>query len=209
VVEDATALKHALAAMDEAELARDGLVLEENLLDVSTFSVGQVVVADLTISYCGTQRLTRDNAGANVYGGSDLLVVSGDYAALARVQLSEACVRAIEQAQTYDVAARNAFAGMFASRRNYDVIQGLDSAGRPRSGVLEQSWRIGGASSAEVAALQVFRTCPETKVLRSSCHEVYGAAAQPPPGAAVLFSGVDDNVGPLTKYTMVFTDVDA
>ena len=65
-----------------AELARDGLVLEENLVDVTTHSVGQVRVAELVASYHGTQRLTSDNHGEQVYGGSDLLVVRGGFDAL-------------------------------------------------------------------------------------------------------------------------------
>jgi hypothetical protein len=62
---------------------------------------------------------------------------------------------AIQQAQVFD-RADEAYPGFYASRRNYDIAQGLDSDGKPRSGVLEQSWRMGGASSAEMAALQSF-----------------------------------------------------
>jgi len=42
-------------------------VLEEELGDVTTYSVGQVRVAGLVASYCGTQSLTTDNSGATVY----------------------------------------------------------------------------------------------------------------------------------------------
>jgi hypothetical protein len=92
---------------------------------------------------------------------------------------------------------------MFASRRNYDVIQGLDAAGRRRSGVLEQSWRVGGASGAEVAALEAFRADPALRTVRTSTVEVYGEGVPPPPHAVVYFRGVDDQVGPITKYAMV------
>jgi hypothetical protein len=57
------------------ELSRWGLVIEENLSEVTTYSVGQVRVADLVESYYGTQRLTQDSCGARVYGGSDHVVV--------------------------------------------------------------------------------------------------------------------------------------
>ena len=76
VVSNMAALDAALAPMDADELARDGLVLEEDLAEVTTRSVGQVRVAGLVASYCGTQQLTPDNDGADVYGGSDLLVVA-------------------------------------------------------------------------------------------------------------------------------------
>jgi hypothetical protein len=67
--------------LDPSDLAQHGLALERNLDDITTYSVGQVRRDDLTGTYCGTQRATPDNAGATVYGGSDLLVVRGDYGA--------------------------------------------------------------------------------------------------------------------------------
>jgi hypothetical protein len=75
VIQSLTELAKALAGIDAAELTGAGLVLEENLTAVATYSVGQVRVADLTATYFGSQRLTTDNAGDEVYGGSDLVVV--------------------------------------------------------------------------------------------------------------------------------------
>lgn len=68
-----------IATLDEAEVAAWGLVLEENLQCVSTYSVGQVTLGKLTVSYVGTQSTTRANDGETVYGGSKLLLVRGDY----------------------------------------------------------------------------------------------------------------------------------
>lgn len=203
VAPDAAALDGALARLEEAELSGHGVVLEENLSDVTTYSVGQVRVADLVASYCGTQRLTPDNAGEAVYGGSDLLVARGGFDALLRLALSHEARLAIEQARAYDAAANACFPGFFASRRNYDVAQGLDSAGRRRSGVLEQSWRVGGASSAEIGALEAFRGDPALAAVRASSREVYGDGATAPPQASVYFRGVDDKVGAITKFAIV------
>ncbi|ACA20424.1 biotin carboxylase [Methylobacterium sp. 4-46] len=196
----AAELEAALAAADAAELSGHGLVLEEDLAEVTTYSVGQVRVADLVASYCGTQRLTPDNGGAQVYGGSDLLVARGDFEALLALDLPEGARLAVAQARTYDAAAMECFPGLFASRRNYDVAQGVDAAGRRRSGVLEQSWRAGGASGAEVAALEAFRADPGLRVVRASTVEIYGQHHAPPPGAVVYFRGEDERVGPMTKY---------
>ncbi|MGE8323141.1 MAG: DUF3182 family protein, partial [Pseudomonas sp.] len=77
VITTADALEPLLASMDDQVLAVWGLVLEEDLNDVQTFSVGQVRVAGLTCSYHGTQQLTHDHQGTEVYGGSDLVVVRG------------------------------------------------------------------------------------------------------------------------------------
>src|SRR5207244_3884041 len=83
----------------------------------------------------------------------------------------------------------------FASRRNYDVARGLDAEGRWCCGVLEPSWRLGGASGPEVAALEAFRAGPALTVVRAWCVGVYGPCGEPPPQAVVHFRGVDDRLG--------------
>jgi hypothetical protein len=202
VLMDTISLKEVTATLDSHELAEVGLVLEENLTGVITYSVGQVHVGDLTAAYYGSQRLTTDLAGSEVYGGSDLVVVRGDFGALYRLSLAEGVRIAVEQARNYD-AATSVFPGMFASRRNYDVAQGLDARGEWRSGVLEQSWRMGGATGAEIAALEAFRADPRLHVVRASTIEIYGECSPPPLHATVYFRGADERLGLLTKYTVV------
>ena len=64
-----------LEQLDADELATYGLVLEENLRDLTTLSVGQTAIDTFTISYYGTQRRVRDNDGRAIYvrGGWDAL----------------------------------------------------------------------------------------------------------------------------------------
>ena len=69
--------------------------------------------------------------------------------------------------------------------------------------MLEQSWRIGGASGPEVAALEAFRADSRLSAVRARSTELYGEQATPPRGAIVHFHGVDPVAGPLVKYTMV------
>lgn len=202
-VDDSDALDQALFALDEQELAEYGLVLEAHLEHVTTFSVGQVRVGGRLASYYGTQRLTEDNAGNEVYGGSDLVVVDGDFEALLALELTETTRLAVSQAQVYDEAASACYRNFFASRRNYDIAQGIDGRGQPRSGVLEQSWRIGGASSAEIAALELFRQGTGARVVRASSLEIYGRERPAPAGATILYQGQDDEVGFVTKCVVV------
>lgn len=202
-VDDSDALDQALFALDEQELAEYGLVLEAHLEHVTTFSVGQVRVGGRLASYYGTQRLTEDNAGNEVYGGSDLVVVDGDFEALLALELTETTRLAVSQAQVYDEAASACYRNFFASRRNYDIAQGVDGRGQPRSGVLEQSWRIGGASSAEIAALELFRQGTGARVVRASSLEIYGRERPAPAGATILYQGQDDEVGFVTKCVVV------
>lgn len=196
------ALDQALEHIDELELGRHGLVIEANLDHVTTFSVGQIRVAGKTLSYYGTQRLTPDNSGETVYGGSELVVCQGGFDDLLALDLPEKPRLAVMQAQVYDEAASVCFRGFFASRRNYDVAQGIDGRGRACSGVLEQSWRIGGASGAEIAALEAFMQGASGAV-RTSTVELYGEAQTVPHGATVLFRDEDADVGFITKYVTV------
>jgi hypothetical protein len=168
-----------------------------------------VRVADLVATYFGTQKLTRGNDGAEVYGGSALTVVRGDFDALLALDADDATRVAVEQARVYDDAARRCFHGFFASRRNYDIVRGRNERGETVSGVLEQSWRIGGASGAEVAALEAFRADRGLTAVRAECTEVYGEGAVPPPRATVYFRGLDPDMGFISKYTTLEPHADA
>ncbi len=195
-----------LTGIDESELRSAGVVVEQHLADVVTHSVGQVRVHGLVVTYHGTQALTHNNRGAEVYGGSRLALVRGGFDALLALDLAPDVRLAIEQARTYDDAAHEHFDGMFASRRNYDVAQGVDAHGRRRSGVLEQSWRMGGASGAEIAALQAFHDDPSLQQVRARTVEVFGACEPPPADAVIYFRGVDERIGQLTKYALLEHD---
>jgi hypothetical protein len=192
----------ALGEIEPAELERYGIVIEQQLEDVVTFSVGQARIAGLVASYYGTQRITTANDGKPVYGGSDLVIVRGDYDALLGRDLDPETRTAVEQAMQYDAAVQAFFPGWLASRRNYDIARGRDPGGQWRSGVLEQSWRIGGATPAEIAALEAFRGDPGLQSVRASTHEVHGACDLPA-DAVVQFQGADERIGPITKYSLV------
>jgi len=210
VVRDARALRGLIERLDLDELRAHGLVLEENMEDVTTFSVGLVQVDDLVACYHGVQKLTPGHDGQQVFGGSDLTVARGGFEALLAADLPPDVLRAVEQARRYEDAARACYPGFYASRRNYDILVGRDAAGRRRSAVLEQSWRAGGATGAELAALELFRAEPRRDHVRTCTVELFGDSPEPPEGATVYFRGVDHEVGRLTKYAMVLEDdVDA
>ncbi|MFJ7797826.1 DUF3182 family protein [Pseudomonas sp. NPDC096950] len=191
-----------LARPDAEPLFTEGVVLEQDLDQVITHSVGQSFIGDKVLSYCGDQYLTEDGRGEQVYGGSNLLVVQGYYEDLLELELPDDVRLAIQQAQVFDNAADEAYPGFYASRRNYDIAQGLDSNGKSRSGVLEQSWRMGGASSAEVAALQSFINDPGMRAIRVSSVETY--IDQPLPADAIeVYRGPAENSDFLLKYVTV------
>jgi hypothetical protein len=208
VIDSPAGLEAHLSRIDPQLLERSGLVLEQNLNRVTTCSVGQVKVGAWLASYHGTQQMTHNGRGHEVYGGSALTVVPGSLDELLGLAPSEGFRKAIEQSITYHDAAFRYFPQMIASRCNYDIVQGVDDQGRWHSGVLEQSWRIGGASGAEIAALQVFRDDPSVRSVRASTVEVYGGAAAVPKRAHILFDGVDQHGDRLTKYVEAEAHVD-
>lgn len=198
-MEDLHALLQRLPA---AMLQAEGLVLERNLVEVETYSVGQISLGGWQATYCGTQHLTRNHAGHEVYGGSRLMVVRGAAARLQAQPLEDAQRQAVEQALVYHRQAQACFPGLVATRWNYDVARGLDDRGQPQAGVLEQSWRIGGATGAELAALQAFRDDPTLDAVEAETVEVYGEADDLPPGARLYYDGIDPQVGRLVKYAV-------
>jgi hypothetical protein len=69
-------------------------------------------------------------------------------------------------------------------------------------GVLEQSWRIGGATPAEIAALRAFADDARLQSVQASTHEAYGRP-EPPPHAIVYFDDREQRIGGLVKYCTV------
>lgn len=206
-VADPSQLEQAVAALDPELLRLHGMVIEQDLAEATTCSIGQMRIAGRVLSYLGTQHQGRDRDGAEVYIGSQLQVVAGDYTALEAAAGDSLQRHALECARRYDAAVEAVHPGFFASRRNYDVIAGHDAHGNWRCGVLEQSWRMGGASPAEVVALEAFLSgaAPE-QVLAASCHESHDPAQQPPAHAQVHFHDPHATRGPLLKYALVHGD---
>lgn len=180
---------------------QDSLVLEENLSDVRTYSVGQTRLGGMVAAYVGQQDLTADNRGETVYGGSRLSVVRGGYRELLSM-LSDEDEAICRMAVQFDrLAARRL--GLVASRRNYDIVTGIDGAGRRKAAVLEQSWRVGGATGAEIAALEAFEHRPDLHHVQAATVERYGQGTVPPGHATIYFRGNDPSVGPFLKYAVL------
>src|SRR5262249_60623357 len=138
-----------------------------NLRDVTTVSIGQITIDDMTIAYHGKQRVAINNEGSPTYGGSNLVCVRGGWKALAELPMPSAVRLAAAQAKFYD-AATSEYPAFTISRRNYDVAQGFDGQGRLRSGVLQASSRSGGASTAGRAAMKQFGRDPPLQVAEAS-----------------------------------------
>lgn len=206
VLTNESELDAAILDLDKEDLHHHGVVLEQNLESPVTYSIGEVRLREHHIAYFGTQRMTINNHGEEVYGGTDLTLIRGSIHDLLALDLTHSVRIAVTQAIEYDDAITRAFPSFFASRRNYDVVQGRDEQGHCLSGVLEQSWRYGGASAAEVAALKEFAARPDLKIVRAATHELYGSDCVAPIDADIYFDGDDRNVGRVLKFCIIERD---
>ena len=68
--------------------------------------------------------------------------------------------------------------------------------------MLEQSWRIGGASPAEILAFRALEEAPRSSCLVETV-ERYGRGHEPPDGAQLIYVGEDPEAGELIKYAQV------
>jgi len=176
-----------------------GVAAEVNLDQLRTISIGEVDLPGMTLAYYGEQRLTQTEDGTTVYGGSHLHVLRGNLAQLAKHRLPPGISEAITAALGYERGVMDAFPGVFASRRNYDVAIGSQNSGSEHVAVLEHSWRVGGASAAEIAAYAALCDAPSEHWMEAYTCEIYGEGT-PPENAQVLFQGNVPGNGRLTKY---------
>jgi hypothetical protein len=195
-------LEQFLESYSASELSTYGLVIEMNIREVRTLNVGQITIGGKTVSYYGTQAMTQNNEGATVYGGSNLICVRGGWSSLDALTMSPDIRAAVNKALAFDRAADD-FPGILLSRRNYDVGVGFDESGHRRSGVFEQSWRFGGASTAELAAMAAFNEEADVQIVHVSTVKRFGKECKCPRGAIIHYRGDDPIVGPMIRYTVV------
>ncbi|KAB7769146.1 DUF3182 family protein [Xanthomonas maliensis] len=203
-IEDTAQLRQLLTQLPSDYLALHGAVLEHNVLDPVTHSVGEVMLAGVQIAYVGTQCSVQDAEGAEVYGGSSLRIQRGSLEALAVSALPPLQRKVVEQACIYDRFIAAAYPALQISRRNYDVISGRDLRNAEVGGVLEQSWRVGGATPAELAAIECFLADPTSQWVTASTHELY--RGEPPDDAQIYYRAEPGAAGPRYKYRKVSVD---
>lgn len=182
-----------------------GLVLERDLAESTTYSVGfSLLPGGHRIAYVGTQRTVITPQGVAGYGGSRLEVVRGTLADLEASLRQGKARAAVQAASRYDAVLRPAY-GVVATRCNYDVIAGVDRLGRRYLGVLEQSWRFGGASMAELLAIERFTAQPGLQRVVAETVETF-TGERVPAGAVMTWRG--DASSPC-KYAQVVEEASA
>lgn len=201
VIETVRALDEFLENISDRDIA-NGLVVEEDIENSTTYSVGQVLIEDHVGSYLGCQYSSRDEGGNEVYAGSRLRLVRGGWDALCYQLRSPVAHMIINKARRYDEAAQQHL-GLVASRRNYDVLVGPSTGSGIRCGVLEQSWRTGGASPAEILAMEKIAQDETVTAVQAVLHETYDPTPSLKKDDFIVYSGDDDSGRPLHKYARI------
>ena len=201
VIDTVRSLDDFLATVSEADIAK-GLVLEEDVENSTTYSVGQIQLENHVATYLGRQYTSRDKAGNEFYAGSRLRVVRGGWDALLQLLQSPTAGKVVENARRYDEAAREHL-GLVASRRNYDVLVGPITENGVRCGVLEQSWRVGGASPAELLAMEKLMQDESVTAVQAVLYESRDEAPTFREDDFIVYSGEDDRGQPLHKYARI------
>jgi len=170
-----------LEKLPENEIANYGVVIERNLRHV-TYPKVSVTSRSMTstVGYFGTQQRTMNANWQSVYGGSNLLCVRGGWEMVGRLAIPDGLRLAVTQARTYDEAT-SAYPGFVASRRNYDVGEGIDVEGDGRG---REYWKLHGVLAGRavprVIALTAFKKDPSLHVIDVSHIEEFGQNRRAP-----------------------------
>lgn len=210
------------ASINEEELSNSGVVLEVNLVDadprIITGSVGSLEINGIKLSYLGSQRIDPNpGEGKESYLGSDLIVTRGTMADLVNLpddfisedhEYNDKLRKMATSAHHFDAATTDILNGnVIASRRNYDVLWGKgekDQSGEAKEyyGVVDQSWRVGGATGAELIAACIFQSEQNAVAVKASTYHVF--EDEPiPEGAVVFVENYDGDDGPKNIYTVL------
>lgn len=149
-----------LRAIPVDVLSQKGMVLEAFVQDPVTQSVGQVYIDGKVYCYFG-QQTSVFHEGRNKYGGTRVEMYRGEIENLPKFAPNESLRIAVAQS----IKVRDAFSiyDPVISRMNFDIVQGINAKGEFVSGVTDQSFRLGGASPAEVLAIEELEENPAHK----------------------------------------------
>ncbi len=200
--------------VDNEKLQQYGLVVEENLHpeDLKTYSVSFVTVGFHQVHCIGVQRFSQ-----GLYGGTDFVIMqTGKYILpelLARVGIfnKEDAQVIIDKALLFRALLNKHIPEIKTARFNVDIVSGIASIYSnstcelvKRFALLEQSFRVGGASAAEIWGLEYLLCHPSVDAVCASTYYRYGDEAyQTVSGEENLYCGVDSRLGSISTSVKV------
>lgn len=143
-----------------------GVVLEANVNEAKTISVGFAVLGRDIFSFLAIQK--NDIApedGRDRYMGAVVRVVKGEMSNLIDIAKNSREKSAIVTGENF--YNRYKSFGPIASRLSFDYLYGLDNKGNQMSGVTDITGRLGGTCPALVLAAKEFKRDPNLSVVES------------------------------------------
>ena len=200
--------------VDNEKLEQYGLVVEENLCpeDLKIYSVSFVTVGFHQVQCIGVQRFSQ-----GLYAGTDFVIMqTGKYILpelLARVGIfnNEDAQVIIDKALLFRALLNKHIPEIKTARFNLDIVSGIASIYSngtcelvKRFALLEQSFRVGGASAAEIWGLEYLLCHPSVDAVCASTYYRYGDEAyQTVSGEENLYCGVDSRLGSISTSVKV------
>jgi hypothetical protein len=195
--------------VDNDQLQQYGLVVEENLCseDLKTYSVSFVTIGSHQVQCIGVQRFSQ-----GLYSGTDLVIMQTGKRILpellAQVGIfnNEDAQVIIDKALLFRALLNKHIPEIKIARFNLDIVSGIASIYSngtcelvKRFALLEQSFRVGGASAAEIWGLEYLLYYPSVDAVCASTYYRYGDEAyQTVSGEENLYCGVHNRLGAIS-----------
>lgn len=146
------------------KITEAGAVLEVDLTDHATVTVGYVNLAGQTYTWHGRPYDVQHN-GMTRFGGNELTVVKGNFKQLEKHSPNPHDRLAIRQAER--VYEAYSFLGATVTRATLDAVQGTAHTGEFLSGITDPSLRPSASSAAEIRAIEAFHAHPNAQVVKT------------------------------------------
>lgn len=153
-----------ILAQYEAKLAKTGIVLEADLHEPVTITIGYVNIDGVIYTWHG-RPYDVSHDGMTRFGGNELTVVRGGLDVLRKYAEDSHDQLAVEQAKR--VFDAYSLLGTTISRATLDIVQGMSCGGMFLSGVTDPSLRPSASSAAEIRAIEALTDNPEATMAKT------------------------------------------
>ncbi|MEN9328743.1 MAG: hypothetical protein RI947_1551 [Candidatus Parcubacteria bacterium] len=178
-------LKQYLESMSSKEIALKGLVLEPQLQDPQTISVGYCVLGEDAYSFVSFQKNDTGEDGRMRYAGAEVMVVRDGMDELSQVvdhlDSSGHSVTHVDEAIQASIGFHQALSlyNPVSSRLSFDHVRGLDGTGAMRGGITDITGRLGGTCPALIMAIEHLDSNPHTRIANSVVNLTYEPEGKP------------------------------
>lgn len=149
-------------SISDEEINQEGLVLEAQVHDPQTISIGYAIYGKDVFTFLAEQKNDKGEDGRDRYAGARVKVIKDtnlSFSTPNHLILNDNERRALEMAHKF----HNAFSyfNPLLSRISFDCVLGADHKGSPLAGITDITARLGGTCPALILAAQEFKKNPD------------------------------------------------